>query len=102
MSASSSLQTSLPSDDAPQLVDRGHVHPAVGVDRDSGDPARYWTEWLPLPSVSATRSAAVEIDAVVVDEVGILVRILAAGAEPDLPLRLVDAVDAPHDVIDPW
>ena len=44
------------------------------------------------------QAGAVEVDAVVVDEVRILVRVLAAGAEPDLPLLLVDPVDAADDV----
>ena len=43
-------------------------------------------------------AGAVEVDAVVVDEIRVLPGILAAGAEPDLPLLLVDAVDAAHDV----
>ncbi len=45
------------------------------------------------------QARAVEVDAVVVDEVRILVGILAAGVEPDLPLLLVDAVDAADDVL---
>ena len=36
------------------------------------------------------QAGAVEVDAVVMDEVGILIRVLTAGAEPDLTLRLVD------------
>src|SRR5436305_1703945 len=35
------------------------------------------------------------------DEVGILTGILAPGAEPDLPLLLVDQVDSPDDVLPP-
>ena len=45
------------------------------------------------------QAGAVEVDAVVMDEVGILVRVLAAGAEPDLALLLVDPVDAADDVL---
>ena len=45
------------------------------------------------------QAGAVEVDAVVVDEVGVLARVLAAGPEPDLPLLLVDAVDAADDVL---
>ena len=45
------------------------------------------------------QARAVEVDAVVVDEVRVLVRIRAAGAEPDLPLLLVDAVDAADDAL---
>ena len=44
-------------------------------------------------------AGAVEVDAVVVDEIRVLVRLLAAGAEPDLALLLVDAVDAADDVL---
>ena len=57
--------------------------------------------WLPSPSVKATRPVPSKLIAVVVEEIGILFRVHAAGAEPDLPLRLVDAVDAADDVF-PW
>ncbi len=40
---------------------------------------------------------AVEIDPIVVDEVRILARVSSAGAEPDLPLLFIDAIDAADD-----
>jgi hypothetical protein len=45
------------------------------------------------------QARAVKVRAVVMYEVRILVRVLAAGVEPDLPLFLVDAIDAANDVL---
>ena len=83
MSASSSLQTSLPSDDPPQLVDRRHVHPAVGVDEIAAI-GRELDRVVAVALGERDQAGAVEVDAVVMDEVRVLVRVLAAGAEPDL------------------
>ena len=83
--------------DAAQLVDRGHVHPAVGVDEVAAI-GRKLHRVTAVARRQGDQAGAVEIDSVVMDEVGILVRIPAAGAEPDLSLGLVDPVDAPHDV----
>ena len=78
-------------------MDRGHVDAAVGVDEI---PAirRKLDRVAAVALGQGDQSGAVEIDAVVMDEVRILVGVLAAGAEPDLPLLLVDAVDAADDV----
>lgn len=42
------------------------------------------------------QAGAIEIDAAIVNVVGILLRIDAAGAKPDLTLLVVDAIDSPH------
>src|SRR5258707_294926 len=41
----------------------------------------------------------VEIYTIEMDEVRILIRILAAGAEPDLAILFIDAVDASNDIL---
>ena len=48
------------------------------------------------------QAAAIEIDAVVVNEIGILVRILAAGVKPNLALVFIDSIDSPHHVRSRW
>jgi hypothetical protein len=45
------------------------------------------------------QARAVEVDAVVVDEVRVLAGVLAARPEPDLALRLVDAIDPADDPV---
>ena len=40
----------------------------------------------------------IEVDAVVVDQVRVLVRVSAARAKPYLPLFFVDSVDSPDNV----
>ena len=50
--------------------------------------------WLPSPSVSATRSGAVEIDAVEMEEVRILVRGSCRWRGTRSAACLVDAIDA--------
>src|SRR5262249_32061685 len=82
---------------APQLVDRGQVYPAIGVDEE----APIWRildRVVSVPVGQGDQFGAIEVDAIGVDEIRVLARILAAGAEPDLPLRLVDEVDAPDDI----
>jgi hypothetical protein len=49
-----------------------------------------------IPLGQGDEVGAVEVDAVILDEIRVLTRVLAARAEPDLALLLIDAVDAPH------
>src|SRR5262245_40879247 len=54
---------------------------------------------MPVALGESNQVGAIEIDAVVMDQVGVLVRVLAAGLEPDLPFVLVDTLDATNDVL---
>ena len=51
---------------------------------------------LPPLGGEAHQIAAVETDAVIMHQIGILLAVHAAGGEPDHALLLVDAVDAAH------
>src|SRR5262249_45104697 len=103
---------------AAQLVDGRQVHARVGVDEVLAARRELRADRAAAPRASRAsrgsffvglmvavpfgqrdQTAAVEVDAVVVDEVRVLVGVLAAGPEPDLPLILVDAVHAADDVV---
>ena len=45
------------------------------------------------------QAGAVEIDAIIVNEIRILIGIAAAGAKPDLPLLFVDPLDPADDEV---
>ena len=90
----------LPITRAPQLHDGRDVHarPTVQV-----IPV-IWGEYHhvhPVRVRERRQPRAVDVDAVVVDEVGILARIHAARVEPNLPLRGVHPVHAAHHPIPP-
>ena len=81
-----------------QLVDRRHVDTAVGVDEVSA----IGRELHRVRAVSlgeGDEAGAVEVHPIVVDEVRILAGVLASRPEPDLPLLLIDQVDAADDVL---
>src|SRR5262249_32260833 len=82
---------------APQLVDRGQVYPAIGV-YEEAPIWRILDRVVSVPVGQGDQFCAIEVDAIGVDEIRVLAGILAAGAEPDLPLRLVDEVDASNDI----
>ena len=90
----SSSQTSLPSSVAAKLRDRRHVHARICVDEKRLPSGEKSILCVPSPSVSTVRPAAVEVHAAIVDVIRVLPGMDAAGAEPDLPLLLVDAVHA--------
>ena len=85
---------------SPQLVDRGLVHPAVGIDQIAAI-GRILHLMAAVSLGQRDQAAAVEIDAVVVDEIRVLVGVLAAGVEPDLPLRLRRSGRCPGRRYDP-
>src|SRR5205823_11813061 len=85
---------------ASQLVDGGSVHTRIGVDEVLSI-RRVLDRMIAVALRQCDQSGAVEVDAVIMDQVRILIRILAAGTEPDLPACFVDAVDTAHDILAP-
>ncbi len=75
---------------------RRHVHARVRVDQIP-PVRRVLDRMLAVPFRQSDEMRAVEIDAVDMLEVWVLTGVPAACREPDLPLLLVDAVDAAHD-----
>ncbi len=79
---------------APQLRHGGQVDARIRVDVVRASVENF-TTWFASAVRERRQARAVEVDAVVVDEVRVLARIHAARAEPDLALLLVDAHDVP-------
>ena len=74
MSASSSLQTSLPSSARRSSWTGGMIDAADRCRSGTCRSGEYWTVCVPLPVGQGDQAGAVEVDAVVVDEVRVLVR----------------------------
>src|SRR5262249_25098831 len=81
---------------AAQLVDRRQVYARIRIDQVLAVRG-ILDRVVAVPLGQRDQTGAVEVDAVVVDQVRVLVRVHAAGAKPDLPLLLVNAVDAADD-----
>ena len=96
-SADSSLHTRPPSEARLRLCTGGHVDAAVSVDQEP-TVGRILNGVTAVSFGEGNQAGAVEIDTVVMNEIGIFARVLAAGAKPNLALGVIDLVDAAHDV----
>ena len=97
MSASSSLQTSLPSDVRRSSWTGRPVDPTIGIDHESAI-GRILERVVAVSLGQSHQIAAVETDTIVVDKVGILIRILAAGVKPDLTRAFIDPIDSAYHI----
>ena len=78
-------------------MNRRHVDPAAGVDQKLAV-GRVLDGVAAVALGESDQPRPIKIDAVVMNEIGILARHFAAGAEPDLPVVGIDAVDPAHDI----
>src|SRR5262245_4859822 len=72
------------------------IHTAVGVN-DVFTIGRVLDGMVAIGLGEGDKAGAVEVNAIEVDKIGVLIRIFAAGAEPDLAVLLVNTVDASDD-----
>ncbi len=82
--------------DPTQLVHRRHVHAGIRVD-DELTVRRVFDRVRAVAGGQFHQARSVEVDAAVVDVIGILLGMNSPGLEPDLTLGRVYAVDLPHD-----
>ena len=82
----------------PQFIHRRHIDAGIGIDDVFA--IRRVTDLMSSISIGQrSEPATIEIDPVVMNQVGILPRILPGSAKPDLPLLFVDLIDIAKDVL---
>ncbi len=93
--ARSSSQTRLPSLTRRSSVTGSHIHARIRVEEEAA--IRRILDTVRAVALGENdQAAAIEIDPAIMDVIGILVGVDAAGAEPDLPRLVIDAIDAAH------